>query len=141
MAGLQNKIQMPEAFAGLFESHRYKVFYGGRGGGKSRAFATALILEGLKRPIRCLCAREVQNSIRDSVKRLLDDEIDRLGLRDHYTSTDAEIRGRNGTLFIFSGLRVSPERIKSFEALTHCWIEESETVSEASLDLLIPTMR
>ena len=132
---------MPTAFRGLFESHRYKVFYGGRGGGKSRAFARALLLTGVQRPVRVLCAREVQNSIRDSVKRLLDDEIERLGLGGFYTSTDAEIRGRNGSLFIFSGLRMSPERIKSFEALTHCWIEEAETVSERSLDLLIPTMR
>ena len=132
---------IPSAFAELFRPHRYKVFYGGRGGGKSRAFATALLIEGTRRPIRCLCAREVQNSIRDSVKRLLDDEIERLGLRPFYESTDFEIRGANGSLFIFSGLRMSPERIKSFEALTHCWIEEAETVSEASLDLLVPTMR
>lgn len=132
---------MPAAFRGLFEPHRYKVFYGGRGGGKSRAFARALLLTGVQRPVRVLCAREVQNSIRDSVKRLLDDEIERLGLGGFYTSTDAEIRGRNGSLFIFAGLRMSPERIKSFEALTHCWIEEAETVSERSLDLLIPTMR
>ena len=131
----------PEAFEELFKPHRYKVFYGGRGGGKSRAFASALLIEGRRRPIRCLCAREVQNSIRDSVKRLLDDEIERLGMGDFYQSTDGEIRGLNGSLFIFSGLRTSPERIKSFEGLTHCWIEEAETVSEKSLDLLIPTMR
>ena len=131
----------PEAFEELFQPHRYKVFYGGRGGGKSRAFASALLIEGRRRPIRCLCAREVQNSIRDSVKRLLDDEIQRLGMEDFYTSTDSEIRGRNGSLFIFSGLRTSPEKIKSYEGLTHCWIEEAETVSEKSLDLLIPTMR
>lgn len=132
---------MPAAFAGLFHPHRYKVYYGGRGGGKSRAFARALSITGTQRPIRVLCAREIQNSIRDSVKRLLDDEIERLGLGGWYTSTDTEIRGKNGTLFVFAGLRMSPERIKSYEGLTHCWIEEAETVSERSLDLLIPTMR
>lgn len=132
---------MPEAFAELFEPHRFKVYYGGRGAGKSRAFATALLIQGCERPIRVLCAREVQNSIRDSVKRLLDDEIARLGFGGFYTSTDMEIRGANGTLFIFTGLRSNPERVKSFEALTHCWIEEAETVSQKSLDLLIPTMR
>lgn len=135
------KHQVPIAFRELYKPHRYKVFYGGRGGGKSRAFATALLVEGRRRPVRVLCAREVQNSIRDSVKRLLDDEIERLGLRDFYTSTDFEIRGANGSLFIFNGLRSSPEKIKSFEALTHCWIEEAETISDRSLDLLIPTMR
>ena len=132
---------IPAAFKGLFEPHRYKVFYGGRGGAKSRSFARALLIIGTQRQCRVLCAREIQNSIRDSVKRLLDDEVERLGLSGFYTSTDVEIRGRNGTLFIFSGLRSSPEKIKSFEALTHCWIEEAETVSDRSLDLLIPTMR
>lgn len=132
---------IPAAFKGLFEPHRYKVFYGGRGGAKSRSFARALLIMGTQRPCRVLCAREIQNSIRDSVKRLLDDEVERLGLQSFYTSTDVEIRGRNGTLFIFSGLHSSPEKIKSFEALTHCWVEEAETVSERSLDLLTPTMR
>lgn len=132
---------LPVAFSELFKPHRYKVFYGGRGGAKSRSFARALLLIGTQRAIRCLCAREVQNSIRDSVKRLLDDEIGRLGLSGFYRSTDNEIRGVNGSLFIFSGLRMSPERLKSFEGITHCWIEEAETVSERSLDLLIPTMR
>jgi len=133
--------QIPVAFKGLFEPHRFKVYYGGRGGGKSRSFATALLIQGRQRPIRCLCAREIQNSIRDSVKRLLDDEIARLGFEDFYASTDAEIRGANGSLFLFAGLRTNPERIKSYEGLTHCWIEEAETISQKSLDLLIPTMR
>ncbi len=132
---------LPAAFSELFRPHRYKVFYGGRGGAKSRSFARALLIIGTQKPVRVLCAREIQLSIRDSVKRLLDDEIERLNLGGFYTSTDAEIRGANGSLFIFSGLKSSPEKIKSFEALTHCWIEEAETVSERSLDLLVPTMR
>ena len=132
---------IPEAFAGLFEPHRYKVFYGGRGGGKSRSFARALLIIGAQRPVRVLCAREIQLSIRDSVKRLLDDEVERLGLGSFYVSTDTELRGRNGSLFIFAGLRSSPEKIKSYEGLTHCWIEEAETVSRRSLDLVAPTMR
>ena len=135
------KAQLPEAFMGLFEPHRFKVFYGGRGGAKSRSFATALLIIGKQRPIRVLCAREIQNSIRDSVKRLLDDELVRCGFDDFYSSTDAEIRGANGTLFLFAGLRTNPERIKSYEGLTHCWIEEAETISQKSLDLLVPTMR
>lgn len=130
--------QIPEAFRGLFEPHRFKVFYGGRGGGKSRSFARALLLLGTQRPLRVLCAREIQLSIRDSVKRLLDDEVRRLELGAFYQSTDAELRGANGTLFIFAGLRSNPEKIKSYEGLTHCWIEEAETVSDRSLDLIAP---
>ena len=138
---IETKAQMPEAFAGLFEPHRFKVFYGGRGGGKSRSFARALLILGTQRPLRVLCAREIQLSIRDSVKRLLDDEIRRLELGSFYRSTDSEIRGENGTLFLFCGLRSNPEKIKSYEGLTHCWIEEAETVSARSLDLVGPTMR
>ena len=57
---IETKAQMPEAFAGLFEPHRFKVFYGGRGGGKSRSFARALLILGTQRPLRVLCAREIQ---------------------------------------------------------------------------------
>ena len=132
--------EIPEAFEGLFEPHRYKVFYGGRGGAKSQTFAIVLLMLGRQRPIRVLCAREVQRSIRDSVKRLLEDEIDRLGLRGFYTSTEMEIRGANGTLFIFSGLQ-NPESLKSLKGITHCWLEEAETLSERSLDIIGPTIR
>ena len=134
------KIEIPAPFQGLFKPHRYKIFYGGRGGGKSQAFADALLVSGMMRPIRVLCAREIQRSIRDSVKRLLDDEIDRFSLRHFYSSTDFEIRGQNGTLFIFSGLQ-HVESLKSLKGITHCWIEEAETLSERSIDVLLPTIR
>lgn len=124
---------------------RHRVAFGGRGGAKSRAFATQLLVLGTEQPIRVLCAREFQRSIRDSVKRLLDDEINRLGLgvlgSGFYLSTDTEIRGKNGTLFIFAGLHRNADGIKSLEGLTHCWVEEANTVSQESIDALIPTIR
>ena len=132
--------QIPEAFEGLLEPHRYKVFYGGRGGAKSQTFAIVLLLMGMQRPIRVLCAREIQNSIKDSVKRLLDDEIDRLGMGDFYSSVETEIRGKNGTLFVFYGLK-NMSSLKSMKGLTHCWVEEAESISERSLDILRPTVR
>lgn len=135
------KVDFPEILAPLFSPYRYKVVYGGRGGLKSWGFADALLIQSVSKPLRIMCAREVQNSIRDSVKRLLDDRIAALGLQAHFTSTDTEIRGTNGSLFIFTGLRISPERIKSFEGIDICWIEEAETVSERSLRMLIPTIR
>lgn len=134
-------VQIPEIFHELLEPHRYKVYYGGRGGAKSQTFAIALLMLGRQKPIRVLCARETQKSIDDSVKRMLDDEIDRLGLRYWYKSTDKQIRGKNGTLFIFSGLHIKVENLKSFKGITHCWIEEAESISERSLDLVIPTIR
>ena len=132
--------QIPEAFEGLLEPHRYKVFYGGRGGAKSQTFAIVLLLLGMQKPIRVLCAREVQKSIKDSVKRLLDDEISRLGLGGFYTSLEAEIRGANGTLFVFYGLP-NMSSLKSMKGLTHCWVEEAESISDRSLDILRPTIR
>lgn len=132
--------EIPEAFEGLLEPHRYKVFYGGRGGAKSQTFAIVLLLMGVQKPIRVLCAREVQKSIKDSVKRLLDDEIIRLGLGGFYTSLDAEIRGANGTIFVFYGLH-NMSSLKSMKGLTHCWVEEAESISDRSLDILRPTIR
>lgn len=142
MATLSAKVQIPESFEGLLDPYRFKVFYGGRGAGKSRTFGDVLLINAAAKKKRVLCAREVQNSIKDSVKRLLDDEIDRLEMRSVFYSTDNEIRNVNtGSLFLFTGLRTNPERIKSYEAIDICWVEEAESMSEHSLDLLIPTIR
>ncbi|MBE7201041.1 MAG: PBSX family phage terminase large subunit [Parafilimonas terrae] len=135
------EVELPEAFRDLFRPARYKAFYGGRGSGKSHAFATALVLMAAERPLRVLAAREIQRSIRDSSKRLLDDRIAALGLGSRYRSTAEAIRGRNGSLFIFAGLRSNPESIKSMEGIDVVWVEEAQTVSQASLDILVPTIR
>ena len=134
-------IRLPFAFRELFVPSRYKAFYGGRGSAKSHSFASALLVRLSKRPLRLLCCREVQVSIRDSVKRLLDDKIDDMGLRWMFKSTDAEIKGANGSLIIFAGLRTDPAKIKSIEGLDLAWVEEANTVSRRSLELLIPTVR
>lgn len=129
-------------FAPLYQSIRYKALFGGRASGKSWAVAEALVLMGADRPLFILCAREIQNSIRDSVKRLIDNTIDQLNLRSFYTSTDNEIRGRNGTTFVFKGLRhVSSETLKGWESVDICWIEEARDVSAATWRTLRPTIR
>jgi phage terminase large subunit len=136
------KFQFPEAFGPLFKPHRYKVFYGGRGGAKSWAFARALLLEGADRPLRILCAREVQRSIKDSVHKLLGDQIEALGLGAFYEVLQNEIRGANGTEIVFSGLSSQTrESIKSFEGVDICWVEEAQVVSKRSWEILIPTIR
>lgn len=136
-----SEVELPQWAKRMFEPSRYKALHGGRGGGKSRSVATALVLRSAQQSERILCAREVQRSIKDSVKRLLDDEIDRLGLRPLYTSTETEIRGPNDSLFIFAGLRGNAASIKSLEGVTIAWVEEAQTISQASLDTLIPTIR
>ena len=121
--------------------YRYIAVHGGRGSAKSRSFATLLVVKAAQSPIRILCTREVQKSIKDSVKRLLDDEIDRLGWRGSFKSTDGEIRCQNGSLFIFAGLAHNIDSIKSMEGIDICWCEEAQTLSVGSLNTLIPTIR
>ena len=88
----------------LFQPSRYKVMYGGRGGGKSFAAARALLLQGIAKKLRILCTREIQRTIKDSVHKLLSDQIKELGLESKYEALQTEIRGSNGTEFIFTGL-------------------------------------
>jgi len=133
--------QLPDWAERLWEPSRYKVMRGGRGSAKSRTAASALLIQAVQGVHRVLCAREIQKSIKDSVKRLLDDEIERLGLSEFFESTENEIRGRNGSLFIFAGLRNNTASIKSIEGVTRCWVEEAQTISQSSLDDLIPTIR
>jgi hypothetical protein len=136
------ELDLPGAFRDLFTHARYKGFYGGRGSAKSHSFATALLIIGGKASLRILCAREVQNSIKDSVKQLLDDKIAAMDLAGFYRSTQAEIRGANGTSFIFSGLgALTAEQIKSMEGVDIVWVEEAQTISRHSLEILIPTIR
>ena len=136
------KVDIPEAFAELFQPARYKAYYGGRGSAKSHSFAKALLLKAGEVPLRILCGREVQRSIKDSVKQLLDDQIAALGLGEFYQSIQTEIRGANGSLFLFSGFgNLTVDQIKSFEGVDIAWVEEAQTISQHSLEILIPTVR
>lgn len=140
----QPTIEVPEAFDFLFTRHgeyRYRAAHGGRGSAKSHSAAAALIVKARSQPLRVLCCREVQKSIKDSVKRLLDDKIAACGFGGFFDSTEMEIRGANGSLFVFAGLRTNPDTIKSLEGLDVAWIEEANRVSQRSLDILIPTVR
>lgn len=91
--------------------------------------------------MRVLCAREVQKTIKDSVHKLLADQIAALGLQDFYEVLQTEIRGKNGTLFAFAGLRHNATGLRSFEGADVAWIEEASNVSKSSWDVLIPTIR
>ncbi|WP_206603105.1 PBSX family phage terminase large subunit [Leptolyngbya ohadii] len=125
----------------LMQPKRYKCLYGGRGSGKSYAVADALLITGLTRKIRVLCAREFQNSIKDSVHALLKERIAELKLESFYRVQEAAIVGVNGSQFIFKGVRLNVQSVKSMSGLTHCWIEEGQTISAESWQVLIPTIR
>lgn len=136
------KVELPYKLRFLLEMHRYKVAYGGRGSLKSWSFARALLSLGAAQKLHILCAREIQNSIKDSVHKLLSDQIEALGLGNFYQVLDNEIRGDNGTTFIFAGLHgKSVESLKSFEGIDIVWIEEGQGVSKRSWEILIPTIR
>ena len=134
--------EFPEKLGFLFEPARYKVAHGGRGSGKSWGFARALLIQGAAAPLRILCTREVQKSIKDSVHKLLSDQIQALGFGGFYQVLENEIRGKNGTEITFAGLATHTiESIKSYEGVDRVWIEEGQVVRKRSWDVLIPTIR
>ncbi len=141
----QQTIQVDAEFAPklqcLFQPKRYKVLYGGRGAGRSWGVARALLIEGLKRPVRVLCAREFQNSISESVHKVLSDQIEFMGLQDFYKIEVARIKGANGTTFSFEGIKNNTNRIRSYEGVDYCWVEEAALVTKDSWRILIPTIR
>lgn len=135
-------VEIPAKLRPLFQPKRYKVLHGGRGSGKSWGVARVLLLLAAQQPLRILCTREVQKSIKDSVHRLLSDQIQAMGLGSFFEVLEAEIRGKNGSLFLFAGLaQHTVESIKSFEGCDICWVEEAQTVTKRSWDILSPTIR
>jgi phage terminase large subunit len=135
-------IEFPDKLAFLFEQHRYKVAYGGRGSTKSWSYGRGLLILGAQKPLRILCAREIQKSIADSVHKLLSDQIAALGLGSFYDIQQAYIRGRNGTEFSFAGLQQHTiDSIKSYEGVDIVWVEEAHAVVKKSWDVLLPTIR
>lgn len=133
--------EFPEKLQCLFQPMRYKVLYGGRGAGRSWNVARALLLIGTGRAIRVLCCRELQNSIAESVHKVLSDQITALGLDHFYDVQVAKIIGKNGTTFSFEGIKNNAAKIKSYEGIDYCWVEEANKVSKASWDFLDPTIR
>lgn len=135
-------IEFPRALKFLFEPHRYKCAYGGRGSGKSWGFARALLVQGSEKPLRILCTREVQKSIADSVHKLLSDQIEALGLGSFYEIQQTVIKGKNGTEITFAGLQQhTVDSIKSYEGVDRVWVEEAHAVSKKSWSVLLPTIR
>ena len=137
------KARFPAKLKCLFvpEKARYRVLYGGRGGSKSWNIARALLLKGCEQKIRVLCAREYQTSIKDSVHKLLCDQIFALGIEAHYEITERSLLGMNGTEFIFVGIKNNTNNVKSIEGIDICWVEEAQSVTPNSWNVLVPTIR
>lgn len=135
--------QIPIKFEPLFLRGKYrnKVYYGGRGGAKSHNFARALLVMGMRESLRIACAREIQKSIKDSVHQLLSDLIRQYDLQEFYTIQNDKILGKNGTQFMFLGLKHNITGVKSLEGVDILWVEEAENVSANSWEVVIPTIR
>ena len=126
----------------LTEHYRYKLYWGGRAGGKSYAFADCLLLLARSKRLFVACVREVQNSIKDSVYKLLKDRADNYGFAEYAFYEDRIENTVTGSKFIFKGLKdQNAGNIKSLEGVDICWIEEGQNISKKSWDVLEPTIR
>lgn len=136
-------VEAPDALIPLIQPARYKAAYGGRGGAKSHFFAEQIIVRCFAKKTRVACIREVQATIKDSVRQLLIDKIQKLGLGHEFDVLESEIRcKRNESLIIFKGMQTyNAQNIKSLEDFDIAWVEEAQTFSATSLRLLRPTIR
>ena len=122
--------------------HRNKLYYGGRAGGKSYAFADCLLMLGSEKQLFVACVREVQNSIKDSVYKLLKDRAIFYEMKEYQFFEDRIENVITGTKFVFKGLKdQNSQNIKSLEGVDICWVEEGQSISKASWDILNPTIR
>lgn len=142
MTDILFEYEVPTKLKPLYEAKdRYVCLDGGRGSAKSWSVAMILLDRGMAEKKRILCTREIQNTIKDSVYKLLSDTIDRYKLNMFYDVKADSITGINGTEFIFKGLLRNINDIKSMEGIDYCWVEEAQSVSRKSLETLIPTIR
>lgn len=134
------KIQLTEDFQFLFRPKRFKIMFGGRYGMKTTAAIRGLLYQGAKDKLRILGCREFMKSIEASVHEAMCGEIDKLNMHNLYTPYKTQIEGSNGTSIRYTGLARDPKGIKSTYELDRALLEEGESVSEKSLNDLIPTI-
>jgi phage terminase large subunit len=139
---VENPWFIPNAMLPIFcKPARYRICYGGRGAGRSWAFARVLLLKALERKLHILCAREFQNSIEESIHQLLSNQIEELGWSSLFEIKKREIVANNGSDFVFAGLRTNITKLQSFEGADICYIEEAAKISKDSWEKLKPTIR
>lgn len=139
---MELEIQTPRAYTPLLSPARYKGAYGGRGSGKSHFFAELMVECHIMSKTDSVCVRENQKSLQQSVKKLLESKIENLNAGAYFEIQDKRILAKNGGLIIFEGMQNhTAESIKSLEGFDRAWVEEAQTMSQKSLDLLRPTIR
>ena len=137
------RIQASKTLLKLQRKARYKGAFGGRGSGKSHFFAEMLVDYCYSHPgTRAVCVRENQKSLKESAKRLIEDKIEKLGLGKAFVIQNEQIRTPGGGVIIFVGMKDhTKESIKSLEGFNICWVEEAQTLSAGSMEMLLPTIR
>lgn len=132
-----------DVFCDFLRPSRYKALYGGRGSAKSHFFAEALVANAAdSMGFRAVCIREVQRSLKESAKRLIEEKIKSLGFEDRFTIMHDQIKTPGGGTIIFQGMQDhTAESIKSLEGINVAFCEEAQTMSARSLELLRPTIR
>lgn len=136
------EIQIPTEFRRLFDTDwREAAVYGGRGSLKSHTVARCLLIKARQKKIRVACFREFQNSIAESSHQLLVDLISKYKLNDFKATDNSIVNVINGSDFLFKGLHRNEQSIKSIEGIDIAWVEEAQTVSKKSIDVLTPTIR
>lgn len=139
-------IKTAEVFEPLLASARYKGAEGGRGSGKSQFFAELLVEDCVREPIDAVCIREIQKSLKFSAKKLIESKIESMNAGYYFEVQEGQIKSRpagggEGTI-IFQGMQDhTADSIKSLEGFKRAWIEEAQTISQRSLELLRPTIR
>lgn len=134
--------EVPEAFVPLLQPARYKGAWGGRGSGKSHFFAELLVAKSITRKTDAVCVREIQRSLDQSVKKLIEEKIGAMNAGAYFEVQDAKVKAKNGGLIIFQGMQNhTADTIKSLEGYDIAWVEEAQSLSQKSLDLLRPTIR
>lgn len=137
------QLTIPEQFKELAQPSkpwRHIGFYGGRSSGKSTTVALLLLVKAMEKSLRILCCREIQNSIADSVHKLMSDLIGEYKFGG-WTVTENAIKHCNGSEIIFKGVHNNAQSIKSTEGIDICFVEEAQSISQESIDILIPTVR
>ncbi len=136
------QIQTPRVYLPLLVPSRYKGAYGGRGSGKSHFFAELLIERCIISKTNAVCVRENQKSLAQSVKKLLEIKIEALGVGGLFEVQNDKIKTPFGGVIIFQGMQNhTADSIKSLEGYDISWVEEAQSLSQRSLDLLRPTIR
>ena len=138
----QTTIEIPQEFKRLFDSDwREAAVYGGRYSLKSHTVARTLLIRAREKKIRVGCFREFQSSIAESSHQLLSDLIKQYNLHDFIITDKSIVNKINGSDFLFKGLWNNEQSIKSIEGIDIAWVEEAQTISKESLEVLTPTVR